>query len=128
MGKYYEPQMGKCWLAVEFDKSLCFAAGYGDLVSALALACCKKRLRSALSPWLRGLRWGQLLAHEPVTRLRVAADAILKLEHLQELRVGAFDRLDARWLRTAVASRNILTFVALSTPQTLCSLPLRSLP
>ena len=108
MGKYYEPQMGKCWLAVEFDKSLCFAAGYGDLVSALALACCKKRLRSALSPWLRGLRWGQLLAHEPVTRLRVAADAILKLEHLQELRVGAFDRLDARWLRTAVASRNIL--------------------
>ena len=108
MGRCYEPQMGKCWLAAEFDKSLCYAAGYGDLVSALALACCKKRLRSALSPWLRGLRCGLLLAHEPVTRLRVAADAILKLEHLQELRVGVFDRLDARWLRTAVASRNIL--------------------
>ena len=102
----------KQWLAAEHDIAICLCAGHIDLVSAISLTCTKQRLHQVLSPWLRGLRSGQLQPHEPVCRLWVAADAVRKLENLTELRIGG-SRLDARWLRGAVTghalvARNVL--------------------
>ena len=93
-------------LAPDYDAALCFSAGYLDLVSAIALACTKRKVHQVLSAWLRGLRWSRVDPGEPVERLWVAADAALTFERMAELRVGE-SRLDLRWVR-AVGSRNVL--------------------
>ena len=111
IGAVHEHRPRDCTASVarlipDFVAALCFCAGHGDLLAAIALACVNRDMKRVLSPWLHKLQWAVVRPQDPVSRLLSAADAACALR-LHKLRIGS-SWLDVRWLQAAASSRRVL--------------------
>ena len=83
--------------------AICFAAGYCDLISAVALACVNKSTARVVPLWLRSLKAVRVSADVPTAKLCDTARIATRMVHLQYLYVAGF-KLDVRWLRSKIGA------------------------